>query len=125
MALRKLILRSRLALGDVVALTAAVRDLHRVSPGAFQIDVRTCFPDLWEHNPGLTPLDEYDPGVEILECYCPLVQRCEQAARHFLNGFNEYLGWKLGVYTPLSEFRGDIHFSAAELEAPSPIADLP
>ncbi|MEY2408931.1 MAG: hypothetical protein QOF48_1601 [Verrucomicrobiota bacterium] len=124
MSLRKIILSSRLSLGDMVALTAAVRDLHRARPGGFQIDVRTSFPDLWKHNPGLTPLNDYEPSSEILECLCPLVDRSEKAGRHFINGFNEYLGWKLGVYTPLTEFRGDIHLSEAELAAPSPLATL-
>lgn len=52
---RKLILSCRLSPGDVVMLTAAVRDLHQRYPGEFVTDVRTASPDLWTHNPYLTP----------------------------------------------------------------------
>ena len=39
--MRRLILRSFQSPGDIVMLTAAVRDLHRANPTAFQTDVRT------------------------------------------------------------------------------------
>ena len=44
-------------------LTATVRDLHACYPGRFVTDVRTSCPDLWLHNPHLTPLSEEDPEV--------------------------------------------------------------
>lgn len=49
--MRTLILKNHLCPGDVVALTAAVRDLHRTHPGRYLTDVRTPFQALWEHNP--------------------------------------------------------------------------
>ncbi len=49
-------------------LTAAVRDLHRAHPGEFVTDVRTSCPDLWDHNPYLTPLDEEGRDVQIVDC---------------------------------------------------------
>ena len=63
--MRKLILRNFQSPGDVVMLTAAVRDLHRCHPGEFLTDVRTSCPDLWRHNPHLTPLSEDDPEVRV------------------------------------------------------------
>ncbi len=36
----RLILKCFLSPGDIVMLTAAVRDLHRAQPGKYQIDVR-------------------------------------------------------------------------------------
>ena len=42
--MRKLILRNFQSPGDIVMLTAAVRDLHRAHPGEFLTDVRTSFP---------------------------------------------------------------------------------
>ena len=71
---RKLILRNFLSPGDLVMLTAAVRDLHRCHPGKFLTDVRTSCPELWEHNPHLTPLRETDPGVEQIDCHYPLIE---------------------------------------------------
>ena len=61
--MRKLVLTNFQSPGDIVMLTAAVRDLHRCHPGRFVTDVRTSCPDLWRYNPYLTPLDEHDPEV--------------------------------------------------------------
>jgi hypothetical protein len=52
----KLILKNSQSAGDIVMLTAAVRDLHRCYPGRFLTDVRTSCSDLWIGNPHLTPL---------------------------------------------------------------------
>ena len=52
--MKKLILRNFQSPGDIVMLTAAVRDLHRCYPGEFLTDVRTSCPELWENNPYLS-----------------------------------------------------------------------
>ena len=54
--MRKLILRSHQSPGDIVMLTAAVRDLKLALGAEVEIDVRTPCPALWENNPHLTPL---------------------------------------------------------------------
>src|SRR6185295_5378352 len=56
MAPQKLILRNFQSPGDILMLTAAVRDLHACHPGEFLTDVRTSCADLWLNNPYLTPL---------------------------------------------------------------------
>jgi hypothetical protein len=47
--MRKLILRSSQSPGDILMLTAAVRDLHAAYPGQFQTDVRTSADAIWEN----------------------------------------------------------------------------
>ena len=71
--MRKLILSNSFSPGDIVVFTAAVRDLHRCCPGQFTTDVRTPYPELWENNPWITPLNEKDSGVEVIEVGCPLI----------------------------------------------------
>jgi ADP-heptose:LPS heptosyltransferase len=100
--------------GDIVMLTAAVRDLHRCYPGRFQTDVRTRCPDLWQHNPYLTPLAEDDAGVEKLDCRYPLINRCDRTPYHCLHGFIEFLNERLGLAIRPTAFKGDIHLSAEE-----------
>ncbi|MEQ1907378.1 MAG: glycosyltransferase family 9 protein [Vicinamibacterales bacterium] len=112
--MRKLILRNFQSPGDIVMLTAAVRDLHRCHPGRFLTDVRTACPDLWHFNPHITPLDEHDPDVTVLDCHYPLIHRSNQEPRHFLDGFVEYLNEQLGLQIRVTEFKGDIHISQAE-----------
>ncbi len=111
---RKLILRSFLSPGDIVMLTAVVRDLHRAYPGRFVTDVRTSCPALWENNPYLTPLDEGGPGVTVLDLAYPLIHRSNSVPYHFIHGFIEDLNAQLNLRVRPTEFRGDIHISDRE-----------
>ena len=105
-------------------LTAAVRDLHAHAPGRFVTDVRTSAPDLWHHNPHITPLDEKAAGVETLDCSYPLIHQSNQRPHHFLDGFIAFLNKKLRLKIQLTAMRGDIHLSKAEKRRPSPVAEL-
>ena len=67
--MRKLILRNFQSPGDIVMITAAVRDIHRAHPGEFLTDVRTSCPALWEHNPHVTAIADDEPGVEAINCH--------------------------------------------------------
>jgi ADP-heptose:LPS heptosyltransferase len=111
---RKLILKCEFAPGDIVMLTAAVRDLHRCYPGKFQTDVRTIYPDLWEANPYLTRLADGAPGVEPIDCFYPLINQCKTAPKHCLNGFIEFLNERLGLSIKPTAFKGDIHLTPQE-----------
>jgi ADP-heptose:LPS heptosyltransferase len=117
--MEKWIFRNWLSPGDLVTLTAAVRDLHRTYPGRFLTDVRTSCPALWENNPHLTSLDENAPGVRSLTCHYPLIHQSNQAPYHFIHGFIEYLNDELGLRIKPSEFRGDIHLTEEEKDRPS------
>jgi hypothetical protein len=122
--MKKLVLRCRYTLGDVVLLTAAVRDLHQCLPGSYQTDVRTGFPEVWEHNPHLTPFVDYEPGLQVIDCDLPLVERSDHAGKHALCGFLDFLSDQLSVNLRLTDFRGDIHLSAEECDQGSWLARL-
>lgn len=111
----KLILRNFQSPGDIVMLTAAVRDLHACRPGQFLTDVRTPCPGLWENNPHLTPLDEKAEGVEIIQCEYPLIHHSNQLPYHFLHGFIRHLGEQLNLTIEPTAFKGDIHLSEQEI----------
>jgi len=64
----KLIFSNQQSPGDIVMLTAAVRDVHKAYPCRFLTDIRTPCPHLWENNPYITSLDEQDPEVTVLKC---------------------------------------------------------
>ena len=119
---RKLILQNRQSPGDILMLTAAVRDLHRHYPGEFLTDVRTTAEALWEANPYLTALDEDAADVETVECHYPLIHRSNREAVHFLHGYIAFLNDRLGLRIRLSEMRGDVHLSPEEMAAPSAVA---
>ncbi len=114
--MRKLILRNFQAAGDILMLTAAVRDLHRAHPGEFLTDVRTPFPDLWAFNPYLSALSESDPEVEIVDCHYPLIHQSNTTPCHFLHGFPAYLNDRLGTRIRVTDFKADIHIAEVERE---------
>src|SRR5436190_14427739 len=108
---RRLLLRNGQSPGDIVMLTAAVRDLHLAHPGRYLTDVRTSCEALWENNPWLTPLVEDDPAVESIECEYPLIHQSNQRPVHFVQAFHSFLGGHLGVPVESTAFKGDIHLS--------------
>lgn len=110
----KLILTCDLCPGDIVMLTAAVRDLHLRYPGQFLTDVRTSCPDLWENNPHLTPIADDDPEAEVIACEYPLIHESNSAPFHFIHGFAQFLGDHLGLSIRPTIFKGDIHLSDDE-----------
>ena len=120
----RLILRCSLSPGDVVMLTAAVRDLHRAQPNRFLTDVRTPAEQLWENNPYLTRLDERDPSVRTIEMEYPLVHQSNSRPYHFVHGYVHYLEEQLGVRIPVTEFKGDIHLSDQEKGWMSQVQEL-
>ncbi|HWB12655.1 MAG TPA: glycosyltransferase family 9 protein [Pirellulales bacterium] len=114
--MQRLILKCPLSPGDVVMLTAAVRELHLAHPGKFRTDVRTPVPALWENNPYLTPLDENDPDVRVIEMHYPLIHQSNQSPYHFIHGYVQFLEKTLGVNIPVTRFKGDIHLAQQEIE---------
>jgi ADP-heptose:LPS heptosyltransferase len=121
---RKIILRSNYALGDIVLLTAAVRDLHRCYPNAFISDVRTSYPDLWLNNPQIQQLDPVDPDVNRIELGYPLIDFSNHIPYHAIHGYIDAINEKLGLEVHGTEFKGDIHLTEAERSAPSQVAEL-
>lgn len=120
----KLILHNNQSPGDVTMLTAAVRDLHACYPGWFETDVRGECPDLWLHNPHLTPLNEGDPDVRVIHCRYPLINDSNRRPYHFLHGFTHFLNRELRLAIRPRFIKGDIHLSKAEQQRPSVVAEI-
>ncbi len=114
----KLILHNHQSPGDILMLTAALRDLHRAYPLRFLTDVRTSVPALWEGNPFLHSLSDDEDGVERVECEYPLVHSSNANARHFITAFHHNICSTLNLDFELTEFRGDVHLSAQESLGP-------
>ncbi len=119
---RRLILRCWYSLGDIVLLTAAVRDLHRAYPGQFLTDVRTPFDELWLHNPWLTPLR--DDEAETIECDFALLEESNRAPYHVIHSFIEDLNRQLDLRIRPTEFRGDIHLHPLERAWTPQVAEI-
>ena len=122
--MRRLVLRSFQSPGDVLMLTAAVRDLHAAHPGQFQTDVRTSADAIWEHNPHITPLKENEPGVQTLDMHYPLIHESNQRPYHFIHGYAQYLEQQLGLTIPITRFHGDVYLTDEERTRPSLFEEL-
>lgn len=120
----KLILTNFQSPGDVVMLTAAVRDLHLSHPDRFVTDVRTSCPHLWDNNPWLTPLDDREPDVRVLACEYPLIHSANSRPYHFIHGFIHFLNARLDLAIRPSAFRGDIHLSDEERSWMSQVQEI-
>ena len=122
--MRKIILQNSMSPGDIVMLTAAVRDLHLGYPGAFATEVRTSAKGLWESNPYLTKFLEGEADTETVACAYPLIHRSNKGPWHFIHGFTQHLGEQLGVRIEPTEFKGDIHLSADERRWMSQVQEI-
>lgn len=111
---QRLLLKCRLSPGDIVMLTAAIRDLHRAFPGKYQTAVETTARELWEHNPHTSDFDAALSGVRTIEMHYPLINQSNSTPYHFIHGFAQYLEQQLSVRIPLTDFRGDIHLAPIE-----------
>ena len=119
MSQEKIILRHFHSLGDVVMLTAAVRDIHLSYPNRFLTDVRTPFPDLWTGNPYITPLHESDSDVEIIDCHYSNIHGSNQVPKHFVHAFIDFLNARMGLNIEPRFVHGDIHLESEEIDTES------
>ena len=118
-----LILRHRRAPGDILMLTAALRDLHRQYPKRFKTDIRTPFEQIWTNNPYITPLNEAIRGTRNIDCDYPDIHQSDQKPDHFIGAFHRFLANTLELPLEVSEFRADIHLTQAEKDFP-PFSNL-
>jgi hypothetical protein len=106
--------------GDIVMMTAAVRDLKHATGNRFKIAVSTTAMELWQDNPFVVPKKALGPTFREVRCEYPLVHQAHRPY-HFIHGMVQDLERKLNVRIPVTQFRGDIHLSKPEVEAPSPV----
>ena len=112
--MRRIILKTFLSPGDILMLTAVVRDLHLSYPKKYLTDVRTSAAQLWENNPYITALNENDQDVELVECEYPLIHQSNEEQYHFIHGYRKFLEKKLNIVIKPTKFKGDIHISSIE-----------
>lgn len=113
---QSIIFQHVLAPGDVLVMTAAIRDLHRCYPGRFETAVRTTASDIWLNNPYIER--HLDKNAKTIRLNYDLIHRSNQSQLHFIQGFIEDINKKLKLNVRLTEFRPDVHWSDEELNRP-------
>jgi ADP-heptose:LPS heptosyltransferase len=122
--MKNLIIHNNQAPGDIVMLTAAIRDLHKCYPGEFITDVRTSSTDLWLNNPYITKLSKHSKGVKSIQCHYPLIHQSNGLPYHFIHGFIQYLNEQLNINIKPTAFKGDIHLSDEEKQRSSIVHEI-
>jgi ADP-heptose:LPS heptosyltransferase len=114
--MQKLILACKLCPGDVLTMTAAVESLHATYPDEYLTDTRTPVPDIWRHNPHITPtpLDEKAKDVRTIQMHYPRISQSNQRLHHFLTGYTTFLGQRIERPLELTTNRPHLYLSDDE-----------
>lgn len=145
---KKLLLVNRLAPGDILVMTNALRDLHKAYPGKYQTDINTPCDAIFENNPYVTKL-EYDRNefnlinnkfssissgdmskesrkawlgdILVVDMHYPLINRSGAVGAHFGEGHRDFLSEILGISIKQTEIKPEIYFSQAEKDWVGPL----
>ena len=120
---RKVLLENWQSPGDILMLTAAVRDL-KLSHPEIEVGVKTSCGEIWENNPYITEFDKDDKDVEKFRVEYPLVHSSNEGQHHFIHGFRYDIENKLKVDIKPTKFKGDIHISDDEKSWMSQVEEM-
>jgi len=109
-----IIFKHTLALGDIVCMTASIRDLAVTYPGKYQIYVRTSCSTLWNYNPhiaGYLGVNNKLDAREIKLGYGRYINEANRSPLHFLTAFHRDMRRQLGLEVPVLKPKGDLYLS--------------
>jgi ADP-heptose:LPS heptosyltransferase len=120
-------LRNTQSPGDLVVLSAAIRDICKQYPGRFQFSMDTSENQVFHHNP-YVDLNRHAPGRQVVAKYHVGkydVHHSNQNRAHFMWGMLGGLNHTLGTGAYLTEFKPDLYLSAEEIAKPPVSFDRP
>ena len=118
---RRLILTHKRAPGDIVVMTALVRDIALTYPDQFEIAVDTTASALWDNNPYVIPLKDIKQAgrVENIKLsYGRGLRDQNHETVHFLAYFHRDFEVQARVRVPLTLPYPDLHLSPEEQSTP-------
>lgn len=115
MGKKTIIIRHSRAAGDILVLTAAVRDIYKAYSDRFEIGVETPFMELWNDNPYIIKLKDKRLGAGVYSLsYGDSIKKAGTEPIHFLQSFHEDFRKKTGLEVPLTDAKPDIYLSEEE-----------
>jgi hypothetical protein len=111
-----LIIHNQWAIGDVVCLSALVRDLQLAYPNTYDVQISGHYRNVfWRNSPYATVAPEKPTGQLVKLDYQDGIAESNAGRRvHFLTWFHESIRRKLGICVPVTLPKGDIHLTAEE-----------
>ena len=140
----KLVLINRLAPGDILVMTNAIRDLHLAYPGKYQVAVKTPCNQIFDNSPyisnfqfnqtaadiasrmfseGRIPEGYKDIGDNVLciDMQYPLIHKSGKLGCHFAEGHREYLEEILNIKIPQTDIRPELYLTNDEKNWINPV----
>lgn len=119
--MRKLLLEHKRAPGDVLVMSALVRDIALTYPSQFSISVHTSAASIWQNNPHVTHVNDHQQQQDIEHFklgYGDAINLVGTRNRHFLLGFYEDFERQTGISVPLLYPRPAYYLSEEERTVP-------
>jgi ADP-heptose:LPS heptosyltransferase len=112
---KKILFRNTQSPGDIVVLTALIRDLHRTYPRQFTTGVQVSpgCESIFANNPDIVASNDFRKKDKFVAKY-PLIHQSNQKRKHFLWGFIDYFNSKFNTDVKLTEFRPTLYMSEQE-----------
>ncbi len=123
-----LLLKTDQAVGDAVAMTAAIYSLHTAHPGKYLTAVESRWPEVFQYNPDVhyhvTPDSAEEPfhfsqPHGVVQMHYPAIHDSNERGIHFMQGYCEFLEAALGVRVPLLTNRPHLYFAPGLPEPPT------
>ena len=117
---RKFVLDFHRAPGDVLMVSALVRDLKRTYGDRYDVTVKTNFPAIWRNNPFLANSDLHEAGVEVVKLNeVRAMQRSQNGQqRHYVSAYHWDFEQRTKVRVPLLAPKGDLYLDEIERTQP-------
>lgn len=147
MSQKRIIFENYLSPGDIVCMTAGIRDLHENHPHEYLTEVRTASNDIWENNKYVTKFDDEDNEVDLsdlggeqlteaiynvwdedkipkIELEYPLIHRSNTGPNHFTEGYTDSIERVLNIRIRDRLMRGHIDISEDERQWVSQVQEI-
>ena len=109
----KILLKNNQSPGDILMLTAAVRDLKEAHHSV-QIGVATSAMPLWDNNWNIDRSLRESDVDRVIRIGYPLINESDKLPYHFVHAFRKELEMQLGLSIPQGPFKGDLHLTDDE-----------
>lgn len=120
---RKVLFKNYQSPGDIMMMTAAVRDLKSSHPN-IEIGVSTSCSEIWDNNPNIVKMNEKDKDVKVYDVEYPLIHNSNEGQYHFIHGFRDDFENKLDLKIKSTKFKADIHISDEEKSWMSQVEEM-
>lgn len=101
--------------GDILMLTAAVRDLKKAKPDIY-VNVNTSCMPLWDNNPLLDRSISKVNADVVIKAEYSLIHKSDALPYHFIHGFRKDIENKLNITIPQGPYKPDLYLTDKEKE---------